>query len=172
MSSPALDAPQLLATHGGWLRTVVLARVGQTHALEEVMQEIAIAILKQTSPLVDSTRIGPWLYRIAIRQSLLFRRKCGRTKKLLASAAPYQEAVQESRAPLRPEDSLFRKERQQLVQRALHAMPTRDRDVLLLRYFEQWSYSQMAEHLGVTVNTIESRLFRAREKLRTVLAEP
>ncbi|MGV3606654.1 MAG: RNA polymerase sigma factor [Planctomycetaceae bacterium] len=172
LSAPLLDASDLLATHGRWLRTVVLARVGQTHALEEVMQEIAMAILRQTKPLVDPAQIAPWLYRVAVRQALLFRRKCGRTRRLLSNAAGYRTSLEAERLPLSPEEVLTRVERQQRVQEALQGMPPRDRDVLLLKYFEQWSYTQMAEHLGVSMNTIESRLFRARERMRARLSEP
>lgn len=172
LSTPLLDASDLLATHGRWLRTVVLARVGQTQALEEVMQEIALAILRQTTPLVDPSRISPWLYRVAVRQSLLFRRRCGRTRRMLSNAAGFRTVLEEERLPLRPEEVLVREERQKRVQQALQSMPPRDRDVLLLKYFEQWSYSQMAEHLGVSENTIESRLFRARQRMREVLSEP
>ena len=47
-----------------------------------------------------------------------------------------------------------------------------DREVLLLREFEQLSYAEIAALLGVPVNTVRSRLFRARTELRNLLSAP
>src|SRR5262245_15975547 len=48
---PAIDWQHALAQHDRWLRTVVLARVGQASAVEEVMQEVALAAVRQQAPL-------------------------------------------------------------------------------------------------------------------------
>jgi RNA polymerase sigma-70 factor (ECF subfamily) len=42
--------------------------------------------------------------------------------------------------------------------------------MLLLKYTEDWSYQQIADHLGMTHDAVESRLHRARAKLRSELA--
>jgi RNA polymerase sigma-70 factor (ECF subfamily) len=47
-----------------------------------------------------------------------------------------------------------------------------DREILLLREFEQLSYAEIAELLRLPVNTVRSRLFRARTALRGLLAAP
>jgi RNA polymerase sigma-70 factor (ECF subfamily) len=49
-------------------------------------------------------------------------------------------------------------------------VPKRDAELLMLKYTEDWSYRQLAEHLGVSESAIEARLHRARQRLRTELA--
>src|SRR5262245_23603022 len=78
----SIDWSAVWAEHGRWLRTVVLARVGERGAVEEVMQEIALVAVAQQSPLMDRSKLPAWLYRIAVRQSLLFRRRAGRRRRL------------------------------------------------------------------------------------------
>jgi RNA polymerase sigma-70 factor (ECF subfamily) len=55
------------------------------------------------------------------------------------------------------------------VRQALSRLPPRDADVLVLKYTEQWSYRDLAAHLGTTESAIEARLHRARQRLREQL---
>jgi len=82
MNQPVIDWQAALAQHERWLRTVVLARLREPQAVDEVMQEVALAAVKQAAPLTDSSKVAPWLYRLAVLQSLLYRRKCGRRRRL------------------------------------------------------------------------------------------
>ncbi len=171
-SVTALDWGAALAQHESWLRRVVYARVGDAQDVDDVMQEVAVAALAQRSPLLDATKIAPWLYQLAVRQSLLFRRKCGRRRRLLER---YREARaakgSASDAPPEPLAWLLHRERAELVQQALGALSARDREILLLKYTQRWSYRDLARHLGVTTSAVESRLHRARCRLRTQLAQ-
>jgi RNA polymerase sigma-70 factor (ECF subfamily) len=46
----------------------------------------------------------------------------------------------------------------------------RDAEILLLKYTEDWTYRQLAEHLGQSASAVEARLHRARKKMRCQLA--
>ena len=65
---------------------------------------------------------------------------------------------------------LLAQERRQLVRKALSHLEPRDAEMLLLKYTESWSYQQIAEHLGVSRSAVESRLHRARRRMRDELA--
>ncbi|MCA9119484.1 MAG: hypothetical protein H6822_05405 [Planctomycetaceae bacterium] len=54
------------------------ARLLDREAVNDAIQNVALAALRQASPLLDASKIAPWLYRLAIRQVVLFRRKFGR----------------------------------------------------------------------------------------------
>ena len=69
-----IDWAAELSAHGRALRLVILARVRDRHAAEEVMQEVALAAVAQKAPLRDHQRIGAWLRQLAVRQALLYRR--------------------------------------------------------------------------------------------------
>lgn len=165
-----IDWRAVLEQHDRWLRTVVLARLGEPQAVDEVMQEVALAAVRQKAPLEDPAKVAPWLYRIAVTQSLLYRRKRGRQRKLTDRFA---ERFRPTEASLRDPDPLgwlLAGERQQLVREALDRLPHRDAEILLLKYTEDWSYKQIAEHMGVTASAVEARLYRARNRLREELA--
>ena len=73
-----IDWQSELALHERWLRTIVRARVRESDAVDDVMQEVALAAIEQKSPVNDPTKVAPWLYRVAVMQSLLYRRSRGR----------------------------------------------------------------------------------------------
>jgi RNA polymerase sigma-70 factor (ECF subfamily) len=166
---PGIDWAATLAEHDRWLRTVVLARLGERQAVEEVMQEVALAAVAQRAPLSDPARVGAWLYRLAVRQALLYRRRCGRQRRLLDRYAESRGADPGVAPAPDPLDGLLKDERRLLVREALGRLPRRDAEVLLLKYTEDWSYRELAAHLGVGESAVEARLHRARKRLREAM---
>jgi RNA polymerase sigma-70 factor (ECF subfamily) len=65
---------------------------------------------------------------------------------------------------------LLAQERQQMLRRALTELAARDAEILLLKYTENWNYHQIATHMGVSHSAVETRLHRARQRLRERLA--
>jgi RNA polymerase sigma factor (sigma-70 family) len=171
MNQPAIDWQAALAQHDRWLRTIVLARVREPQAVEEVMQEVSLAAVKQAAPLADRTKVAPWLYRLAVLQSLLYRRKAGRRRRLrdrYIDAAGERDRTRPP--PVEPLNWLIAQERRSLVRRALTRLAPKDAEILLLKYTEDWNYHQIAAHLGITHSAVETRLHRARARLRQELA--
>jgi RNA polymerase sigma-70 factor (ECF subfamily) len=159
-----------LALHQGWLRRVVASRLDEAQAVEEVMQDVALAAVAQRSPLHNPARAAVWLYRLAVRHVLLYRRKMGRQRSLVSRYAA-RSMASEVDASISPLGWLVRDERQQLVQQALRRLPPRDAEILILKHAEGYAARDLAERLGVAVATVESRLHRARRRLRAELAD-
>jgi RNA polymerase sigma-70 factor (ECF subfamily) len=147
----------------------VLARLGERQAVDEVMQEVALAAVAQRAPLSDPAKVGAWLYRIALRRVLLFRRQRGRQKKLVGRYAWSRGDSGEASPTPDPLHWLMLDERRSLVSEALARLPRRDAEILLLKYTEDWSYRELAAHLGVGEAAVEARLHRARRRLRQAL---
>ena len=166
----ALDWGATLAEHERWLRRVVAARVDEPQAVDEVMQNVALAAVAQRSPLLNPARAAVWLYRLAVRHVLIYRRKTGRQRSLVDRYAA-RRAVSEVDASPSPLAWLINDERQQLVQAALRRLPPRDAELLILKYADGHCARELAERLGATVTTIEARLHRARNRLRGELAD-
>jgi len=166
----SIDWPDVLSRNERWLRTVVYARVGDPGAVEEVMQEVALAAVRQSSPIQDVTKVGPWLYRLAIRQSLLFRRKIGRQRKLTDRYADRFRPTECDHRTVSPLGWLLRDERRSQVRSALERLKQKDVEILLLKYDQNWNYHQIAERLGISHSAVEARLHRARQRLRDELA--
>ena len=148
-SPPPIDWPAALAEHGRWLRTVVIARLGEPQAADEVMQELALAVLRQSAPLADRAKLAPWLYRLAVTQALLYRRQHGRRRKLTDRYANrFRPTEEDARGDAL--SWLLADERRQLIREALARLSSRDAEILLLKYTHDWSYRELAEHLGVS----------------------
>ncbi|HTN75066.1 MAG TPA: sigma-70 family RNA polymerase sigma factor [Pirellulaceae bacterium] len=165
-----MDWQNQLAQHDRWLRTILAARLRDRDAVEEVLQEVALAAVRQSAPIQDPSKVAPWLYRLAVRQVLLYRRKLGRKRKLtdrFIERVPPTENDPQSPDPL---EWLLADERRRLLREALARLNPRDVEILLLKYTENWSYHEIAAQLGLSHSAVETRLHRARARLRAELA--
>jgi RNA polymerase sigma-70 factor (ECF subfamily) len=152
-----------------WLRAVVAARLGESQGVEEVLQEIALQTVRQPATWAAVTYQPGWLYRVAVRQCMLYRRRHGRQRKLLSRYAQRQTCADHLAED--PLAWLLSGERLALVRLAISRLPTRDAEFLLLKYSQDCSYAQIAEQLGTTTSAVEARLHRARERLRRELRQ-
>lgn len=165
VTASAITPQRLFLEHEGWLRTVVRSRLKEPDAVEDVMQNIALAVVRHREMLSEVNRAGAWLYQIAVRQVLMYRRTTGRRRRF-QDGLMNQATISNTTDNFGPLRTLLSTERQGKVREALETLPELDRQVLLLKYAEGWSYREMAAHLGVTEQTIEYRLMRARRQLR------
>ena len=168
---PRSFVEQALAENRRWLATVVRARGVEAAAIDDVLQEVSTAAIEHADRLRDRDKVAPWLYRIAVTASLQYRRRLGRKRRLVERfAESKQETKHETRyetsssAEPDPLDWLLADERQRLVREAIGSLPTRDAEILLLKHTEDWSYRQLAEHLGISERAVDARLHRPARK--------
>ena len=164
-----LDWQQILTENQSWLRRVLYSRLGELEAVDECMQEIGLAAVRQAAPIRDTSKVGSWLYQLAIRQSLLYRRKMGRKRNLLQRYADRNRPVESDQGAFDPLNWLLNREKVGTVRLALAEMKSDDREILLLKYGESWSYLQISDHLNITHSAVEARLHRARQRLRKLI---
>src|SRR4026208_1082560 len=108
------------------------------------------------APLLEAAKVAPWLYRLALTQSLLYRRRQGRWRKLTSRYAQHAPPMEHDARSVDPLGWLLADGRQELVRQAVARLPGREVEILLLKYTEHWSYEQLAQHLGTTESAIES----------------
>jgi RNA polymerase sigma factor (sigma-70 family) len=165
---PPIAWEQCLELHQAWLRRVILARTAEPDAVDDVWQQVALAAVEQRWPLTDATKVAPWLHRLAVIAAARYRRSLGRQRRARDQLARKQ-LTGNSAAAHDPLALLLRRERHELTREALLRLSPRDAEVLVLKYGEQWSYGQIAAHLGLTARAVDSRLLRARAALREQL---
>ncbi|MCA9179658.1 MAG: sigma-70 family RNA polymerase sigma factor [Planctomycetales bacterium] len=164
----APDWSALILEHESWLRRVLHARLGQEEEVDETLQNLALSLMRRPPQLEDPSKAAACLYRAAVRQALMFRRSAGRRRRLIADFAQTRPA--ESLTVSDPLTWLMCQERRGQVRLALRALPPREREVMMLKHGENMSYDEIARTLGTTVAAVESRLYRARQRLRRQLA--
>jgi len=165
-----IDWADAVSRHRRWLWTVVYSRLGDVEAVEDVLQEVSVAAIERLPVLSDPSKVTAWLYRTAVFRSLSHRRRQGRRKRRMSIVAE-SNGQSDSPGGDNPLSWLLAEEERQLVRRAVESLRSKDRELLLLKYTEHWSCRELAERLGISVTAIETRLDRARRRLRRELAK-
>ncbi|NDQ57826.1 MAG: sigma-70 family RNA polymerase sigma factor [Acidipila sp.] len=134
---------------------------------EELAQEVFLAVLKSSQRYEPRALFRTYLYGIAVKMVWAERRKSGRRSDISGSSRDGQDANE------MPDPATFADPDAGLVVRdAVERLDAQEREILLLREYEQLSYEEIAAVMRVPVNTVRSRLFRARMALRDVLLTP
>ncbi len=168
---PAIDWPLELQRHGRWLRSVLVVRSRESGVVEELFQEVALTALRDGHAVKNEQKAAPWLYRVAVRQALMHRRRMGRERRRMSTLTEQSSVRSHDEQSTDPLAWLLADERNQLIRQAVDTIPGKAAEILLLKYSENWSYRQIAEHLGVSEQAVDSRLHRARHKLRSRLSQ-
>ena len=165
-----IDWAQALEANRRWLATVIHARLADHQAAEDVLQEVALAAIRQTSKPTDPTKVAPWLYRIALRKVINHHRSTGRRRKLIDGAIAAGRAIELAKEPT-PGEWLMQLESRNNLSTVMNRLEPQDRQILMLKYTEGWGYQELSEHLGITIKTVEYRLLKARRALRAFLSD-
>ena len=142
---------------------------------QEIVQEAFLRVHRNLASFNGSSTFFTWLYRIVANLCIdLMRRPCRRETLLEDRRATTREDESALVSRLDGADPLEHVRRAEIavrIQRALDALPSYHRGVIILREVEGMSYQEMAEVMGVSKGTIMSRLFHARQKLQRALAD-
>ncbi len=153
----------LLDRHMDRLYRLAVSLVGNSADAEDLLQETFAGAYRGLDRFEGRAAVGTWLTRILVMQVARFRR--GRRGKSMGSL----DAESEAPSIGKPSGAAGVDARID-IQAALLQLSPAHREVLVLREFEQMSYEEIAEVLGVPQGTVESRLHRARSELREKLS--
>ncbi len=141
-------------------------RIVRRHEVaDDVAQEAFIRAHRSLDRFDPARPFGPWICRIAVNLAV----NHVRSPEAREDALPDGHAETASAAP-GPLQGVLDAEARALLDRALGGLPAEQRAVFCLRVFEELSYREIADALGIEMGTVMSRLSRAREKLREALA--
>ena len=152
-SRPAFE--ELYARYSGPLYGFFRRRLENPQRAEELAQETFLAVIRAASRYEPRALVRTYLYGIALKLLASERRK-------QRGSVEGPDPAPEPSAPSTQESGLW-------VREALAKLDSADREILMLREYEQLSYGEIAELLRIPVNTVRSRLFRARMALRECL---
>jgi RNA polymerase sigma-70 factor (ECF subfamily) len=139
--------------------------------VEDIVQDTFLKAYRRLETFQRQSSFSTWLYRIAVNTALDFLKRAGRSPVQAVedpelSASPIRAQAGSGVAIASPDATLRREELARITQQVLDELPDIFRTVLVLREFEDLSYQQMADVLGISIGTVESRLFRARARFR------
>ena len=148
------------------VHALVWRKIGDFHIAEELTQDVFLKAYKRLSTLKRPEQFPGWLYVIATRHCFSWlRKKRVPTKSLDAmSMDELEEACYAQYEADRGETAAI-EQRRELVKRLLNKLPESERTVVTLYYLAEMSGEEISQFLGVSPNTIRSRLHRARQRL-------
>jgi len=152
---------ELLTLHGPHLLLFTRKMMQSSpDRVEDLTQEIWVAIFKGLPGLLDAGKFRPWAFRIARdRIYCEYRRR----KIVMQSLDEIElENVPEAGGT----DATVDREE---LQRGLHALSPQHREVLMLSFFEEMSYEEIARVTGSTLGTVRSRIYYAKRALKNAL---
>jgi len=162
-------AERLVRAHDRWVRSVVYGVTGRPDMVDDIVQQVWAQAWERLGTLKDPQRLRAWLYSIARNAAL----DASQARRRQATAALTEESDGEARGAghgLNPVGFTLGGELRQMLLRAVEALPAIYREPFALRHLEDWSYAEIGELLGLSVETVETRLVRARRLLREMLA--
>lgn len=126
----------------------------------DVVQEIFTLVYRNLRRFDRRSRFGTWLFRIAVNRSI---QEARRSKNRKRSLELTEEIVAQTESIDVPADPT--------IQRALAAMQPADRAILTMFYWEELSLSEISVSFGCGSNAAKTRLYRARERFRSIYEE-
>lgn len=143
---------------------IILRFVNNRDDVQDIAQDVFLQLyrsLKEYRP----DHLKAWIGRVAVNKAIDWKR---RQERMPETAGSYQDDI--INPDIRPgpdiEEQIEQKERDQNLRRLCAGLPSRYHRVLIQYHFQEKSYQQIAREEGISIKTVESRLYRARKLLR------
>ena len=130
-------------------------RLNNPERAEDLTQETFLAVIRGASRYEPRALVRTYFYGIALKLLAAERRKA-------STSGEFGQSAREPKTGGTPECVLW-------VRQAMEKLDAPDREILMLREYEQLSYSEISELLRIPVNTVRSRLSRSRLALKSYL---
>ncbi len=154
------DFGHLVKRHQAAVISLLYQMLGRAEEAEEVAQDVFVKAFENIGAFNFKSKFFSWVYRIAINTAISYRQKEQRFQR------PDYMPEQGINAT---ENTVLENERTRYVKQAIDQLKEKYRTVIILSYFEQLSYAEIAEVLDITEKKVKSRLFDARKLLHAKL---
>ncbi|HUX02097.1 MAG: sigma-70 family RNA polymerase sigma factor [Phycisphaerae bacterium] len=161
---------ELFRRHRDAAYAIAYRLLGNADDALDVVQESFIHVLRGIAGFRGQSSFRTWLYRIVTHAALDYRRyRALRSSASLESeSSPEPAAVGDRRRS--PPDETAAADLRDAIDKALMNVSEKNRVALVLYAMEGMSYKEIGEVLGISVGTVMSRIFNARQRLRELLA--
>lgn len=142
----------------------------------DVSQEVFIKIWRSLPNWRGECRFATWIYKVCVNASLDFLRRAPEETESL-SGRPDEDGeerpleIADESVSASPESSLEQNETTMAVRRAIAKLPDDQRQIVVLRDIDGYTYEEIAEMLSLGLGTVKSRINRARVRLKALLED-
>lgn len=138
---------------------------GEDHAAMDACQQTFVTVHRKISTLQDASKFKFWLYRSVVNHCHMESRKRKSRANLKEKITQFRLTTRQER----PDEIYHRNERSKMVLDALQKIPEEQRTVIIMKEYEDLTFREIAETLGISEGTAKSRLYYGLKNLRKVL---
>jgi RNA polymerase sigma-70 factor (ECF subfamily) len=156
---------ELWNRHRRWVAAVLLAHMPRDAELDDLLQEVAVAVVAKISGLREEAAFKPWLRAVAMSIAKTSARRRTVRKSGWLRLVSFAGAKEDERNAQNDQSSPAMREGRRLMELSAE-LPDGYREPLLLKCLQDMSYKQIGDVMGLPDTTIETRIARARKMLR------
>ena len=157
----------LIRRHQKTIFNLVYRMLGDYDEAAEISQEAFLSAFRAIGSFRGQSNFSTWLYRIALNHATTRRKSLNTRQQRNVSIETTEPVIDPHPGPA---ETMEKKELRERVQLALNSLEPDDAAVILLRDLQDVPYDEVARVLEIPVGTVKSRLYRARQALKTELA--
>lgn len=148
--------------YSGFVCNVAFRIVNKREDAEEVTQEVFILIYRKLKSFRFQSSLKTWIYRITVNTAINMSKKWNKERKHMTE---YNDQLNSQVLPSGVQNTIGQEYHENLIVQLLGSLNAEQRECVVLRNMEQLSYLEIAQTLNININTVRSRLKRAREAL-------
>lgn len=149
-----LCVQEIVQTYSDTLIRIAVQQTKNMAEAEDIVQEVYLTLMRQKKPFSHEAHLKAWLIKVTFNKCKDYF-KSSRVKKTV---------------PMTEEMTFIAKE-EQMVLTEIFELPPEERVIVYLHYYEGYTTAEIAHLLEININTVGSKLRRARMKLKTILEE-
>ena len=130
---------------------------------EETLVEVMVAIWKGLSSFKGQSKVSTWIFGIAHHKAVDALRKVTSQQR---GGMPLEDIVETAESSVNPLEDMQQKRMALLTNQALTTLSPDHREILHMAFYEELSYPEIAESLGIPVNTVKTRVYYAKQQLK------
>jgi RNA polymerase sigma factor (sigma-70 family) len=143
----------------------VLRIVGQSADVEEIINDTMMVVWNKADTFAERSKVSTWIFGIAYKKSL---KRLKNNKRRTSREINADVECEDGRDPA---DAVDNKAMLDRIRAAVGKLPMAQRSIVHLAFFYGHSYSEIAQIVDCPVNTVKTRMFYARQRLRPILDE-
>jgi RNA polymerase sigma-70 factor (ECF subfamily) len=148
--------------YSGFVYNVAYRVVNNIDEAQEVTQEVFLTVYRKLKSFKFKSSLKTWVYRIAVNTAIDYSRKRSRDQDHIVQ---YEENNNLNKTTDPVSEKIEKEQQEKTISTLLEALNPDQRVCIVLRSIEGLSYQEIAETLNININTVRTRIKRAREKL-------
>lgn len=153
----------IIDRYQGKIYAYIMRLTNHREEATDIAQDVFMKAYKHIHKFDTERKFSSWVYRIAHNESVNWLKKKTRAK--IESLEVHEEIGKQHPDTIDIHDELVRKEDRAMMRNAIDTLPQKYREVMEMRYLQQYSYEEIGEVLDKPVNTVGTLINRAKKKL-------